>query len=190
MGYTGGMAKIIGAPPKEARRNLLGTVAAAVSPVARQKLAMEEGEGLRRLLPLLEELPDSVTVFLHPSMGFFGKAECVVAGPGTVLVLATLHWKGKVTKGENNEWRGMGNVDLGRPDKRASWFADRLYNGGYTEGLHLESVVVCTNGPADLDGVDCIATVVPWDGAARFLEQVFAPGGPAPERLLELLGGR
>ena len=151
---------------------------------------MEAGEGLRRLLPLLEQLPDSVTVFLHPTMGFFGKAECVVAGPGTVLVIATLHWKGIMTKGENSEWRGLGNVDLGRPDKRAAWFADRLYNGGYTEGLHLEPVVIATAGPVELGGVDCIATMVPWDSAAAFLQQVFAPGGAEPERVLALLGGR
>jgi len=190
MGYTGAMAKVIGSLPRETRRNLLGTMAAAVSPLARQKQEMEEGAGLRWLLPILEQLPDSVSVFLCPSLGFFGRAECVVAGPGTVLVLATLHWKGMITTGENDEWRGAGNTDLGRPDKRALWFADRLAYGGYADGLHLEPVVVCTGGRAALSGLAPLATVVQGEEFSGFLQQVLSPGGPMPDRVLAVLGGR
>jgi hypothetical protein len=184
------MAKIIGTLPQGARRNLLGSVAARFSEGARLKAEREEGEGLRRLFPLLERLPESVTVVLQPTLGFM-TGECCVVGPGTALVIQTLHFRGKITLGEKEEWLGQpGGQDLGRPDRRAAIFCEKLEFSGHARGFALEPVVICTDGPVQLEAPTPQAPLVAWEDATGFLAQAF-PGGlkgfdPAP--LIKLLG--
>jgi len=176
VGYTWGMAKIVGTPPASPRRGLLGTLAAGISPAARMRAEMTEGAGLHRLLELVGQLPDSVTAVVRPGLGFFMKIDCCLIGPGKVLAIDTVHWTGKVTAGQHEEWTGALGTDLGRPDRRAFVFADRLAFGGQVGDRVVEPVVICTGGAVDLQGLKPLAPVIPWNEAPSFLGAAFSPG--------------
>lgn len=181
------MAKIIGTLPEEPRRSLLGSLAATVNPLARQKAEMEAGHGLRRLAALLEQLPEHVTVLLRPKLGWMMDADCCVLGPGRVLVISAFHWKGKISGGVNEEWLGTGGLDLGRPDRRAAYFAKRLDYSPHFAGMTVEPVVVFTDGPVDFQGPVPVATLVYWEEALHLLSDAF-PTGADPVDLSELVG--
>ncbi|HYF79087.1 MAG TPA: nuclease-related domain-containing protein [Symbiobacteriaceae bacterium] len=185
------MAKLIGTLPAEPRRSLLGSLAATVNPVARQRTEMEEGQGIRRLVGLLEQLPDYVTVIVKPSLGWMMYADCCVIGPGRLLVISAVHWKGKISTGKEDEWLGAGMTDLGRPDRRAAFFAKRVEYGGHAGDMVVEPVVVFTDGPVDFQGPKPLATLVFWDEAQRLLSEVY-PAGAEPvdvSGLVQLLHG-
>ncbi|HWI66394.1 MAG TPA: nuclease-related domain-containing protein [Symbiobacteriaceae bacterium] len=186
------MANVIGKLPEEPRRGLLGSLAATVNPVARQRAEMEEGQGIRRLVGLLEQLPDNVTVIIRPKLGWMMDADLCVIGPGRVLVISAVHWKGRIQTGENEEWRGVPGTDLGRPDRRAAYFAKRVEYGGRAAGLTVEPVVVFTDGPVSFGGPEPLATLVYWNEALSVLAEVFPAEAPAPEagELVRLLGGK
>lgn len=187
--YTESMANILGNLPKEARRNLIGSLAARVSETARLKAEFDEGEGLRRLVDMVERLPDNVTAVLRPSLGFGLVADAVVIGPGTALVVCTLHWKGAVSEGERGEWLGAGKTDLGRPDRRAHVFATRLDFSGHARGYQVEPLVVCTEGPVDLKNLETKAPVVQHSEAQAYLAERFRTGaaGFDPSGLIDVL---
>lgn len=186
------MAKIIGTLPQAPRRSLLGSLAVTVSPVARQKAEMQEGEGIRRLAALLEKLPANVIVLLQPKMGWMMDGDCCVIGPGRVLVIAAVHWQGWITTGPDEEWRGAGGTDLGRPDRRAAYFARRLEYSGHAPGLSVEPVVVFTAGPVDFHGPEPVAPLVHWDGAHSVIAGAFGnePSEVDVSDLVRLLGGK
>jgi hypothetical protein len=185
------MANIIGAIPEARKRSLLGTVAAGVNPMVRQENAFREHEGLRRLLEVVQTLPDSVTAIVEPTLGFL-KADCCLLGHGRLLVVQTAHWKGKILPGKDGEWLGAGRVDLGRPDRRAFVFADRLAYSGRAEGWDMEPVVVFTAGAVDFHAGDTQAMLIHWDETEQFLRGVFLPHltGPSPDPIIDLIGGR
>ncbi|HYF93555.1 MAG TPA: nuclease-related domain-containing protein [Symbiobacteriaceae bacterium] len=163
-----------------------------MNPVARQKAEMEDGHGLRRLAGLLKQLADGVTVILQPKLGWMMDADCCVIGPGRVLVISAVHWKGKIIGGPNEEWLGASGTDLGRPDRRAAYFAKRLDYSGQAAGMTVESVVVFTDGPVDFHGPPLVATLVYWDEALSVLAGAFPPDrGPVDvSELVRLLGGK
>jgi hypothetical protein len=183
------MAKIYGQLPGAARRGLVSALMARLSETARLQVEMEEGEGLRRLFPLLEALPDNVTVVLKPTLGFM-RIDCCIIGPGRIIVLKTAHYKGTVKAGEQGEWRGgAGTIDLGRPDRLANTFCDRLQFSGNARGFAVEPVVIFTAGPVEFEAGTPLATLVPWEEAAGFLTVQFPDGvdGFSPEALITLL---
>ena len=177
--------------PEAPRRKLLGALAAAVNPVMRQKAELEEGGGLRRLLPILADLPEHVAVIMQPALGFFMKVDCCIVAPGRILVVQTMHWKGKILPGKDLEWLGAGQVDLGRPDRRAAQLADRLEYSGHAAGFQVEPVVIFTDGPVDFQGPEPLALLVPWDEVPQFFREIL-PAGDLPDvaPLVALLGER
>lgn len=181
------MAKIIGDLGPGKKRNLLDTVAARLNDQARMRVEGHEGEGLRRLLPLLKALPDHVTVILRPTLGFL-RIDCCLIGPGRVLVVQTSHWTGKITHGQKGQWLG-GLVDLGRPDRLATVFCDRLRFSGHARGFELVPVVLFTAGVVDVDSHSSEATFVQWEKAGSFLGSAFPSGlkGFDSSHLIELL---
>lgn len=186
------MAKILGTLPPEPRRSLLGSLAATVNPVARQRSEMEEGEGIRRLAGLLAQLPDHVTVIVKPALGWMLHADFCVIGPGRLLVVSVCHWKGKITTGKEEEWLGAGATDLGRPDRRAAYFSRRVEYGPHATGFVVEPVVAFTDGPVDFQGPKPLATLVFWEEALSVLSEVY-PAGVAPvdvSHLVTLFGGK
>jgi len=186
------MAKFIGTLPQAQRRSLLGSLSATLSPVARQKAEMEEGEGIRRLAALLEKLPANVTVLLQPRMGWMMDGDCCVIGPGRLLVIAALHWKGRIGTGPDEEWRGAGGTDLGRPDRRAAYFARRLEYSGHASEFTVEPVVVFTDGPVGFRGPEPEATLVHWHEALEVISGAFPDGSAQVDvsELVRLLGGK
>lgn len=155
---------------------MLGNVAATVSPVARQRTEMEEGLGIRRLIGLLENLPDYVTVIIKPSLGWMMYADCCVIGPGRLLVISAVHWKGAIGSDKEGAWLGAGHTDLGRPDRRAAYFAKRLEFGPHAMDMVVEPVVVFTNGPVKFMGPEPLATMVFWEEAEAIMAEAFPPG--------------
>jgi hypothetical protein len=187
------MAKLYGQLPEAPPRNLLGALAAAVNPIARQKAELDAGAGLRRLLPLFELMPDHTAVILQPSLGFFMKVDCGIILPGRILVVQTVHWKGKILPGKNGEWLGAnGTVDLGRPDRRAAQLADKLAYSGHAAGFEVDPVVVFTDGPVDFQGPEPVSLLVQWDEVSQFLRAMVPDEGSLPDMapLVDLLGGR
>lgn len=183
------MAKIIGQLPEAPRRGLGTALMARLNETARLKAEMEEGEGLRRLFPLLEALPDNVAVVLKPTLGFM-RIDCCIIGPGRIMVIKTAHYKGTIKPGEQGEWRGGGGaIDLGRPDRLANTFCDRLQFSGNARGFEVEPVVFFTAGPVGFEAGESLATLVPWEEAVGFLVTRFPPGveGFKAEALIELL---
>jgi hypothetical protein len=170
---------------------LLGSLAAVVSPAARQRAEMEAGQGLRRLVGVLEELPDYVTVILRPAMGWMLHADCCVIGPGRVLVISAVHWKGTIAADKDGQWLGTGYTDLGRPDRHAAYFAQRLAYGPWARGMEVEPVVVFTDGPVKFLGPKPLATLVFWEEARALLLEPFPPGAAPPDvaDLVQLLHG-
>jgi hypothetical protein len=168
------LAKIIGNLGPGKRRGVIDTVAARLNEQARLRIEGHEGEGLRRLLPVLERLPDHVTVILRPTLGFL-RIDCCLIGPGRVLVVQTLHWSGKVTTGQKGQWLG-GVVDLGRPDRLATVFCDRLRFSGHVRGFELVPVVLFTAGSVELVRDSSEITLVPWEKAEISLGAAFPSG--------------
>lgn len=158
------------------RTHLLGALAAQVSPARRQKKDMDEGVGLHRLQGLLEQLPDSVLVVIRPSLGLYLYADFAVIGPGKVLIVTGVHWKGRIGTGESFEWLGAGSIDLGRPDRRASRFAEKLAFSRNAPGFAVEAAVIFTDCPVDFHGPEPEAPLVQWTEAERFLRETFAAG--------------
>ncbi len=169
------MAKIIGDLGSGRKRGLVDAVAARLSSQARLRVEGHEGAGLRRLLPILQRLPDHVTVILRPTLGFL-RTDCCLIGPGRVIVIQTSHWNGKITAGKKGQWMG-GLVDLGRPDRLSTVFCDRLRFSGNARGFELVPVVLFTAGAVELDMNDeSEATLVPWEQAESFLSTAFPSG--------------
>jgi len=168
------VAKIIGNLGPGKRRGLLDAVAARLNDQARLRIEGHEGEGLRRLLPFLEALPDHVTVILRPTLGFL-RIDCCLIGPGRVLVVHTSHWNGKVSLGQKEQWMG-GLVDLGRPDRLSTVFCDRLRFSGHAKGFELVPVVIFTAGAVELASDSSEATLVPWEQAGSYLAAAFPTG--------------
>jgi hypothetical protein len=170
------MAKIIGDLPHGSRRSLVASLSTRFSESARLTADREDGIGLHRLVGLLPALPDDVTAVLRPTLGFM-QGECCLIGPGKLMVIQTLHFRGRITAGQKEEWVGHpGSVDLGRPDRRAAVFCDRLAYSGNGRGFALEPVVICTEGPVELTAPAPLAPLIPWADAAQFLIEAF-PGG-------------
>lgn len=185
------MAKIIGQIPEGPRRTLLRAAAASVNSALRQKVELEEFEGLRRLLPLVERLPDSIMAVIRPTLGFMTADLCLV-GHGKILVISAAHWKGRITQGQRDEWLGAGRIDLGRPDRRAFVLADRLLFSGRTDDWFVDAAVIFTNGRADLVGIKGTVRLVDWDEAEAFLREFFGTdaAGPDPAPVVQMIGGR
>ncbi len=176
-GYTGTMAKVVGKIPEAARLGLLGSIAARLNDAARLKAEFESGEGVRRLLPVLEALPDGVTVVVRPTLGFF-QADFGVVGPGRVLVINTLHWQGRIKLDEKDLWLGQGGsvtVQLGRPDRRAKLFAERLEYSGNARGFQVEPLVIRTLGAIEFDG-PLVAPMIGLEETAAYLAARFPDG--------------
>lgn len=154
----------------------MGSLVARLSETARITAEREEGEGLRRLAGLLNKLPDSATVVLRPKLGFM-QVDCCVFGAGKLLVINTLHYRGVIEPGEREVWVGpKGGPDLGRPDRRAFVFCDRLAYAELAKGLEVEPVVVCTEGPVDVRAVEPQTTLVQWAEAESFFTRQFPAG--------------
>ncbi len=188
------MAKIIGSLPAAPRQNLLGAMLSKVNETARMKAEFESGVGAQRLAELAAKLPDPVTVVLRPTLGFMS-IDCCIIGPGAVMPINSLHWKGKIIRGEQDAWIGQPtSVHLGRPDRRSFVFADRLRFSGLADGFALEPVVIVTGGKVDGEGLaDAQATLVQWDDAAEFLARSFPPGVQglhSPSELIKTISGK
>jgi hypothetical protein len=184
------MARILGSLPESRGRSILRSLAAGVNPLMRQQLEFQEGEGLRRVLAVVKNLPDSVTVIVQPTLGFL-KVDCCLMGHGRLLVVQSAHWKGKILLGKEEQWLGAGKVDIGRPDRRAFVFADRLKWSGWAEGWDIEPVVLFTAGDVDLQAPEPLTMLIDWDEADSFLRGVFLPHltGPDPGPVIERIGG-
>lgn len=185
------MALVLGRVPKAASRSVLGSLKARFSDAGRQQVEFEEGEGLFRLLGLLKALSSHVTAVVRPSLGFMDVDGCA-ASPGRLLVVNTLHWSGDVAADETGAWTGFGGrVGLGRPDRRAHAFADRLSFSGRVDGFHVRAAVIVTGGPVRLLGADPEAEVVQWAEAARWLQGALdSTDGPDPTTFIESLLGQ
>lgn len=166
------MARILGEIGTK-NRGLMATVTSRLSNAARLRAEAAEGEGLRRLAPLLEQLPDTVTAILRPTLGFL-RIDCCIIGPGKVMAVQTLHWTGTVAAGEKGQWTS-GRTELGRPDRTVSVFCDRLGFSGRAKGFDLIPVVIGTGGPVHLL-VEPQALFVQWEEAAEFLQSSFPHG--------------
>lgn len=183
------MAKIIGTLPTDRKRGFLNAIASRVSESARLRTEAAEGEGLRLILEVARQLPDQVTVVVSPTLGFMMKAECCVVGPGRVIVINALHFKGGVKEGEKTEWIGTGGVDLGRPDRRTHLFADRLLFSGNADGFKVEPMVVLTAGPVDFGQLKPMVPVLTLEEMRAELARLFPPNlvGPDPAGLIRSL---
>jgi hypothetical protein len=187
--YTNSMAKILGKLAEIKKRDLVRSITARLSDLARLQAEMEEGYGPHRLAARLKELalPDGVTIILRPTLAFLNADICLVA-PGKVLVVTALHWSGEIgQQGKKGEWTGAGgSVDLGRPDRRARLFCDRLEYSGLAKGFDLEPVVVFTGGPVQYLGEPPEATLVQWAELEEFLRNRL-PAGVAGFSAADLL---
>jgi hypothetical protein len=185
------MAILRGHLPAAASRSLLDSFRARISATARQQMELSEGEGLLSLAGLLKGLPDHVSAVIRPTLGFLTVDACVGA-PGTLLVLNALHWGGEIALSKKGAWTGKGGkVDLGRPDRRAFAFADRLRFSGRAGGLTLRTAVLLTAGPVKFLAPEPEAELVQHDQAEAWLREATAarPGSDASALLESLLGG-
>lgn len=181
------MAHVLGTMPAAGARSLLGSLKARMSDAGRRQLEMEEGEGLKRLVGLLQRLPDTVTAVIRPTLGFM-HVDAVVGAPGRLLVINTLHWSGEIAVNEKGAWTGAGGkVGLGRPDRRAFTFADRLQFSGRTEGFRVTPVVICTAGAVTVLSADTEVDVVAWTQAEQLLQDLAGGQGPDPTLLVKSL---
>lgn len=174
------MAKILGKLPAKKKREFMRSMTALVSDRGRLQAELEEGYGPHALAERLQAiaLPDGVTIILRPTLAFLNADACII-GPGKVLVLTALHWSGEIGQGgKKGEWTGAkGGVDLGRPDRRAHLFCDRLAYSGLSKGFELEPVVVFTAGPVTyVGGEEPLATLVQWAELEEFLQKRFPAG--------------
>lgn len=174
------MARVIGTLPPKKQRNVMGTVTALVSDLRRVEAEMVEGWGPHRLAERLGELalPEGITILLRPTLAFLHVDLCIIA-PNRLLLINALHWKGLIQPGEKEKWfGGKGSVDLGRPDRRARLFCDRLDYSGLAAGFAVEPVVLFTAGPVEFQAGPAEATLVQWDELDGFLRQRLADAAP------------
>lgn len=183
------MTKILGKLPAKRKREFVKSMTSLLSDTARLQAEMEEGYGPHALAERLREidLPDSVTVVLRPTLAFLNADVCII-GPGKVLVITALHWAGDIGQaGKKGEWTGAKSIDLGRPDRRAHLFCDRLAYSGLSKGFDLEPVVVFTGGPVRYVGAEePQATLVQWAELEEFLYERL-PAGVAGFSAAELI---
>lgn len=185
------MAKIIGRPPEIKKRTLLRSLTARLTQTARIQAELEEGYGPLELARRLEGLvlPDSVTIICRPTLGFLHADVCLIA-PGVVLVINALHWSGEIGLGQKAEWTGQkGTVDLGRPDRRAALFADRLVWSNLARGFAVKPVVVFTAGPVAHPAEQAEAAVVQGDELGEYLNHQLSEkvAGFNPAELIKTL---
>lgn len=167
---------MIGTLPPKKQRDVMRTLTAMVSDLRRVEAEMVEGWGPHRLAARLGELdlPTDVTVVLRPTLAFLHADLCIIA-PKRLLLINALHWKGLIQGGEKEKWfGGKGTVDLGRPDRRARLFCDKLAYSGLAAGFSLEPIVLFTAGPVEFKGGDPEATLVQWDQLEPFIRQRLA----------------
>ena len=183
------MAKIIGTIPTDRKRGFLNALASRVSESARLRTEAAEGGGVRLLLDAVRSLPDQVTMVLTPTLGFMMKAECCVIGPGRILVINTLHFRGAVREGQKTEWIGTGGIDLGRPDRRTHLFADRLRFSGNAEGFSVEPLLVLTAGAVEFGSLKPMVPVLTLEELRAELARLFPANlvGPDPADLIRSL---
>lgn len=165
------MVKRIGPIPETRPRSWRHRLTAPLSAATRQVAELEEGVGLRLLTERLSamDLGERSVLVVRPTLGFMTVDLCLV-GPGRALVINALHWAGDIVPGPKGEWRGAGGkVDLGRPDRRARVFCERLAFTGRAWGIVLEPVVVFTAGAARCQGTEPEATLVQWDELDAFV---------------------
>lgn len=181
------MAKILGKLAEKKQRDLVRSMTALISSTARLQAEMEEGYGPHILVERLKglDLPENVTVILRATLAFLNADLCII-GPGKVLVINALHWTGEITQGRKGEWIGARSVDLGRPDRRAQLFCDRLAYSGLAKGFELEPLVVFTAGPVQYRGEEPEALLVQWDALEDFLRRNL-PSGVAGFSTTELI---
>jgi len=190
------MVKRIGNIPDTKPRSWRHRLTAPLSAAARQVAELEEGVGLRLLAERLSamDLGERAALVVRPALGFMSADLCLI-GPGRALVINALHWAGDIVPGDKGEWRGGGGkVDLGRPDRRARVFCDRLAFSGHARGIALEPAVVFTAGPAHCKESAPEAALVQWDELEAFVRSRIHPsavGFPATEliRLISPKGG-
>jgi hypothetical protein len=174
------MAKLMGRWPTQRAPGLLSRLTAWVSETARLQVEAATGEGFRRLEPYVAALPDSVTLLRGPVLGFSMSVDGCLLGPGRVVVFNVLHWKGPIGQSEKGGWTGAGGrVDLGRPDRRAALFADRLRFSGLAGSLDVEPILILTGGPIQYSGTEPEAVLVPLVEFPAYAATAFQPDGPA-----------
>lgn len=184
------MAKILGKLAEKKKREFVRSMTAMVSDLARLQAEMEEGFGPHELAERLKglALPDSVTVVLRPTLAFLAADACII-GSGKVLVFTALHWAGDIGQdGKKGEWTGgRGGIDLGRPDRRAHLFCDRLAYSGLARGFEIEPVVLFTAGPVQYLGEQPQATLVQSAELEEFIRQRFPDGVTSLSSAAELI---
>lgn len=169
---------------------LLTRLTANVSEPARLQAEAAVGEGYRLVESVLQGLPDTVTLLRGPVLGFSMKVDGCLLGPGRVVLFTLLHWKGRIAVNEEGAWTGQGRVDLGRPDRRAALFADRLRHSGLAGSLDVEPIVIVTGGSISYAGAS-EALLVPLIELETYLATAFTEGAPlAPLTLIDTLLGR
>lgn len=191
IGILTGMAKTMGQWPSLKAPGLVTRLTARVSEPARLQAEAAAGEGYRRVETALQDLPDAVTLLRGPVLGFSMQVDGCLLGPGRIVLFTLLHWKGTITLNEQGAWTGSaGRVDLGRPDRRAALFADRLSHSGLAGSLDVEPIVILTGGPISYAGT-AEALLVPLDELDGYLATAFADGAPlGPLTLINTLLGR
>lgn len=185
------MAKFMGKWPSPKAPGLLTRLTASVSESARLQAEAATGEGYRRVESVLQNAPESITLLRGPVLGFSMRADGCLVGPGRVVLFSLLHWKGAITLNQQGAWTGLGGrVDLGRPDRRAALFADRLRHSGLAGSLDVEPIVILTGGPISYAGAT-EALLVPLDELDGYVATAFPDGAPnAPLALINTLLGR
>lgn len=188
------MAKILGKLPAKKPRDRVRRVTALVSGTARLQAEKEEGYGPHKLADQLGsmDLPEGVTIILRPTLAFLDADICIIR-PGKVLVINSLHWAGEIGHGKKGEWTGAGGaVDLGRPDRRAHLFCDRLAFSGLARGFELQPVVIFTGGPVNYLGEEPQALLIQWAELEEFLYRNLPDGvaGFSAHELIKVLTPR
>lgn len=191
IGILTDMAKLMGQWPTPKAPGLLTRLTARVSEAARLQAEAAAGEGYRRLEPVLTHLSDSITLLRGPVLGFSMRVDGALLGPGRVVLFSLLHWRGAIGLNEQGAWTGFGGrVDLGRPDRRAALFAEKLLHSGLAGSLDIEPIVILTAGPISYAGAT-EALLVPLDDLDGYLATAFQEGAPlAPLALINTLIGR
>lgn len=185
------MTKLMGNWPTLKAPGILTRLTASVSEPARLQAEAAGGLPFERVEPILKRLDDSVTLLRGPLLGFSMRADGALLGPGRVVVFSLLHWRGTIGQNEMGAWTGAaGRVHLGRPDRRAALFADRLRHSGLAGELDVEPIVIVTGGALTYAGAT-EALLVPLDDLESYLATAFLAGAPtAPLALINTLLGR
>lgn len=185
------MTKLMGQWPVLKPPGLLTRLTAPLNDAARLKVEGAAGEPFRRLEARIQSQPDFVTLLRGPRLGFSMQADGCLLGSGRVVVFSVLHWRGAIHLNEEGAWTGQGGrVDLGRPDRRAALFANRLQFSGLAGALDVEPIVIATGGPIRYAG-PTEALLIPEEELEAYLETAFQPDATyAPLDLINTLLGR